>query len=47
MIIISDDLVFMNEQNLLKEYILNENGQIYSGNKTTITSKPWNFAQVR
>ncbi|XP_059152311.1 annulin-like [Physella acuta] len=40
-----DDLVYMNDQNLLKEYILNENGQIYSGNKTTITSKPWNFAQ--
>ncbi|XP_055892689.1 hemocyte protein-glutamine gamma-glutamyltransferase-like isoform X1 [Biomphalaria glabrata] len=40
-----DDSVYMSNDRLLKEYVLNETGFIYSGNKNSITPKPWNFGQ--
>lgn len=43
---ILDDLVYMREDHLLKEYILNETGKIYSGSWNSISSKPWSFGQV-
>ncbi|CAL1540114.1 unnamed protein product, partial [Lymnaea stagnalis] len=41
----TDDTVYLGDPNLLKEYVLNEQGRIYSGNKNSITGKPWNFGQ--
>ncbi|XP_012938089.1 hemocyte protein-glutamine gamma-glutamyltransferase [Aplysia californica] len=40
-----DDAVFLDDENLLQEYVLNETGKIYSGSKKQISSKPWNFGQ--
>uniref|UniRef100_A0A0B7A7F1 protein-glutamine gamma-glutamyltransferase n=1 Tax=Arion vulgaris TaxID=1028688 RepID=A0A0B7A7F1_9EUPU len=40
-----DDTVYMPDEALLNEYILNEVGRIFIGSKTSISSKPWNFAQ--
>ncbi|XP_005095513.2 protein-glutamine gamma-glutamyltransferase K [Aplysia californica] len=40
-----DDTVFLDDERLLQEYVLNESGKIYSGNSRQITSKPWNFGQ--
>ncbi|XP_053402717.1 hemocyte protein-glutamine gamma-glutamyltransferase-like [Mercenaria mercenaria] len=40
-----DDLVYMYEENLLGEYILNDTGKIYSGNYKMISPKPWVFGQ--
>ncbi|XP_059179199.1 hemocyte protein-glutamine gamma-glutamyltransferase-like [Physella acuta] len=40
-----DDLVYMKDTTLLKEYVMNDVGKIYSGTKNSITGKPWNFAQ--
>ncbi|CAG5134108.1 unnamed protein product [Candidula unifasciata] len=40
-----DDAVFMPEEKLLDEYILNETGRIFSGTSTSITARPWNFGQ--
>ncbi|CAG5128676.1 unnamed protein product, partial [Candidula unifasciata] len=39
------DTVYMPDEELLKEYVLNETGKIYTGNKTSIREKPWNFGQ--
>jgi hypothetical protein len=46
MFIYSDDFVYMYEEKLLKEYILNETGKIYSGSYKKISPKPWVFGQV-
>lgn len=43
----ADDAVYLPDEQLLKEYILNETGKIYIGNKTSIREKPWNFGQVK
>ncbi|XP_045202476.2 protein-glutamine gamma-glutamyltransferase K-like [Mercenaria mercenaria] len=40
-----DDQVYMKEEDLLGEYILNETGKLYSGSKEKITHFPWNFGQ--
>ncbi|XP_060561323.1 hemocyte protein-glutamine gamma-glutamyltransferase-like isoform X2 [Ruditapes philippinarum] len=40
-----DDFVYMYEEKLLKEYILNETGKIYSGSYKKISPKPWVFGQ--
>ncbi|KAH9499761.1 hypothetical protein Btru_077760 [Bulinus truncatus] len=40
-----DDQVYMNDPELLKEYVLNEIGKLYVGSQSNITSKPWNFGQ--
>uniref|UniRef100_A0A0B7AU70 protein-glutamine gamma-glutamyltransferase n=1 Tax=Arion vulgaris TaxID=1028688 RepID=A0A0B7AU70_9EUPU len=41
----TDDSVYMQDKDLLNEYILNETGQIYNGTRTSINSRPWNFGQ--
>ncbi|KAH9495958.1 hypothetical protein Btru_013865, partial [Bulinus truncatus] len=40
-----DDSVYMSDENLNKEYVLNQTGFLYSGNKNTISPKPWNYGQ--
>ncbi|XP_035824902.1 hemocyte protein-glutamine gamma-glutamyltransferase [Aplysia californica] len=40
-----DDMVFMDDENLLQEYVLNESGRIFMGHVDELTSKPWNFGQ--
>ncbi|XP_059167836.1 annulin-like [Physella acuta] len=40
-----DDAVYMKDEKLLEEYVLNDTGKIYTGTKNTITGKPWHFAQ--
>ncbi|KAL4234070.1 Transglutaminase 1 [Mactra antiquata] len=38
-----DDGVYMETTTLLDEYILNEDGCVYTGNETARGAKPWNF----
>ncbi|KAL4234353.1 hypothetical protein ACF0H5_006001 [Mactra antiquata] len=40
-----DDGTYMEDSELLKEYILNESGCVYRGNTWTRGAKPWNFGQ--
>ncbi|GFO37575.1 hemocyte protein-glutamine gamma-glutamyltransferase-like [Plakobranchus ocellatus] len=40
-----EDAVYMSNENLLKEYVLNETGFVYMGTKDSITQRPWNFGQ--
>ncbi|KAH3768656.1 hemocyte protein-glutamine gamma-glutamyltransferase-like [Dreissena polymorpha] len=40
-----EDGVFMKDEHLLNEYILNETGKIYSGSHKRISPKPWVFGQ--
>lgn len=40
------DAVHVPDEELLQEYILNENGLLYQGAWDDITSLPWNFGQV-
>ncbi|CAL1532742.1 unnamed protein product [Lymnaea stagnalis] len=40
-----DDTVYMADANLLKEYVLNETGQIYYGSQSAVAPRPWNFGQ--
>ncbi|CAH1779163.1 unnamed protein product [Owenia fusiformis] len=40
-----DDLVFLDDENLRREYVLNDSGKIYSGTAKNIRPKPWNFGQ--
>ncbi|XP_063315179.1 protein-glutamine gamma-glutamyltransferase 5-like [Pelobates fuscus] len=40
-----DDDVFLDNETLRKEYVLNENGFLYQGSKDFIKSIPWNFGQ--
>ncbi|XP_037539058.1 protein-glutamine gamma-glutamyltransferase 2-like [Nematolebias whitei] len=40
-----DDVVFLPDEILLQEYIMNENGIIYTGSWNNIGSRPWNFGQ--
>ncbi|XP_058868365.1 protein-glutamine gamma-glutamyltransferase K-like [Acipenser ruthenus] len=39
------DTVFMEDEELLKEYILNETGKIYYGTEKQIAARTWNFGQ--
>ncbi|XP_007249233.3 protein-glutamine gamma-glutamyltransferase 2 [Astyanax mexicanus] len=39
------DSVYMPDEELLQEYVLNENGILYQGSWDQITSMPWNFGQ--
>uniref|UniRef100_A0AAY4DHP4 protein-glutamine gamma-glutamyltransferase n=1 Tax=Denticeps clupeoides TaxID=299321 RepID=A0AAY4DHP4_9TELE len=39
------DAVYLPDEELLQEYILNENGILYQGSWNQITSLPWNFGQ--
>ncbi|CAL1532743.1 unnamed protein product [Lymnaea stagnalis] len=40
-----DDDVYLDNERLLGEYVLNEKGGIYSGSDRSISFKPWNFGQ--
>ncbi|WAR13577.1 TGM1-like protein, partial [Mya arenaria] len=40
-----DDIVYMQDERLLAEYILNEAGHMYMGSYTKIRAKPWVFGQ--
>uniref|UniRef100_A0A4W4G3Y5 protein-glutamine gamma-glutamyltransferase n=1 Tax=Electrophorus electricus TaxID=8005 RepID=A0A4W4G3Y5_ELEEL len=39
------DCVYLADEQLLQEYVLNENGILYQGSWDQITSLPWNFGQ--
>ncbi|XP_043563066.1 protein-glutamine gamma-glutamyltransferase 2 isoform X3 [Chiloscyllium plagiosum] len=41
-----EDAVYLPDEDLLQEYILNENGLLYHGSYTNIYTLPWNFGQV-
>ncbi|XP_043563065.1 protein-glutamine gamma-glutamyltransferase 2 isoform X2 [Chiloscyllium plagiosum] len=40
-----EDAVYLPDEDLLQEYILNENGLLYHGSYTNIYTLPWNFGQ--
>ncbi|XP_053404043.1 hemocyte protein-glutamine gamma-glutamyltransferase-like isoform X2 [Mercenaria mercenaria] len=40
-----DDQVYMEDEKLTKEYVLNEKGKIYRGSTRRISPCPWNFGQ--
>ncbi|XP_015242700.1 PREDICTED: protein-glutamine gamma-glutamyltransferase 2-like [Cyprinodon variegatus] len=40
-----DDAVYMSDERLLKEYIMNEDGVIYMGTSDYIRGIPWNYGQ--
>ncbi|XP_078680703.1 protein-glutamine gamma-glutamyltransferase K-like [Branchiostoma floridae x Branchiostoma belcheri] len=40
-----DDSVYLNDEEQLQEYIMNESGIIYVGNKRQVMERPWNFGQ--
>lgn len=42
----SDDVVYLPDESLLQEYIMNEDGVIYQGAWDYIRSIPWNYGQV-
>lgn len=41
-----DDAVYIPDEKLLQEYIMNENGIIYVGTSDYIHSRHWHFGQV-
>lgn len=41
-----DDVVFLPDESLLQEYIMNEDGVIFVGTWDNIKSIPWNYGQV-
>uniref|UniRef100_A0A8C5FPI3 Transglutaminase 2, like n=1 Tax=Gadus morhua TaxID=8049 RepID=A0A8C5FPI3_GADMO len=40
-----DDAVYLPDESLLKEYIMNENGRIFTGSADWMSGLPWNFGQ--
>lgn len=40
-----DDQVYVPDTSLLEEYVLNDTGKIYTGNRKQINGKRWNFGQ--
>lgn len=40
-----DDVVYLENENLLNEYVLNDRGVIFAGNHRQIGGRPWNFGQ--
>lgn len=41
-----DDAVYLPDESLLREYVLNEDGAIYMGTWDNIQGTPWNYGQV-
>ncbi|XP_060077070.1 hemocyte protein-glutamine gamma-glutamyltransferase-like [Ylistrum balloti] len=39
------DQVYLHDDGLLQEYVLNDTGKIFKGDKKNIYGKPWNFGQ--
>lgn len=42
----ADDAVYLSDESLLQEYVLNEDGAIYTGTWDDIQCLPWNYGQV-
>ncbi|XP_038662780.1 protein-glutamine gamma-glutamyltransferase 2 isoform X3 [Scyliorhinus canicula] len=42
----AEDAVYLPDEDLLQEYILNENGLLYHGSYANIYTLPWNFGQL-
>lgn len=40
-----EDTVFLDDEGLKNEYIINESGKVYYGSKRRISGRPWNFGQ--
>ncbi|CAL8324168.1 unnamed protein product [Gadus morhua 'NCC'] len=40
-----EDAVYFPDERLLKEYIMNENGRIFTGSANSMSGFPWNFGQ--
>ena len=47
MLYILDDQVYQPDNSLLEEYVLNDTGKIYVGNRKQIHGRKWNFGQVK
>lgn len=43
----SDDDVFLDNDSQRKEYVLNNQGTLYSGSTSSVSSRPWNFGQFK
>jgi hypothetical protein len=43
---LTEDVVYMKNDDERDEYVMNQNGRLFSGKSTRIGSKPWNFGQV-
>lgn len=41
-----DDAVYLSDESLLQEYVINEDGAIYMGTWDNIQCIPWNYGQV-
>lgn len=41
-----DDSVYLSDESLLQEYVINEDGAIYMGTWDNIQCLPWNYGQV-
>lgn len=42
----ADDAVYLSDESLLQEYVLNEDGAIYMGTWDNMQCLPWNYGQV-
>ena len=43
---VTEDAVYMDDEELIDEYVVNDTGKIYNGNSRQIYGRPWNFGQV-
>ena len=43
----SDDLVYLDDPDVREECVLRDHGVIYRGSHKKMTTKPWNYGQVR
>lgn len=43
----SEDDVYLESEPERQEYVMNEDGVLYQGNKDRIQPSPWNYGQVR
>ena len=41
----AEDSVYVEDEEMIQEYVMNETGRLYVGSKKQITSKPWVFGQ--
>lgn len=44
---VTDDEVYIPDESLIQEYVMNEDGVIYVGTWDNIKSIPWNYGQVK